>query len=840
MAQLKEKEVYELLTKKKEKFGKFNKAIFHLHTPASYDYCLYEKNRAKADKDKDNYKNLTDDDLYDIAIKEKLLLDKGQLNYDKDIFDSVKEYISYLLIADRIVRNNIKTVVISDHNTITGYKKLTKAISIYTKCKMTNCYPEIILGIEISCADLNHIIGMFDTRKYKDIQDFIEKYIMDEQKGTYLSSIDVIEKIKEMEGYFYIAHINTSDIFKKHFLSSGYKEKLFSIPELKIIGISDKKAKEEVTKNLKKYAKNKKFNFLLDSDSHSIDTIPSKIIWLKGKKTDFRIIKDLYRDYEITVSLDKPKEVNQYIKGIIIENDKENFLCSKEFLKNDKDKYLVMNFSHSLNCIIGGRGSGKSTILNIIEFLLSLQANSPNNLEMICKHKCIWVIYKYITKEYIIKLLPPKKEFHDDNIMKCFKTLPDGYITYNSQLQWDEEQIKKYTLRHYMKLYEVKKDDNGNIDIKDCKTSKITILEKLFRKAYSINELVKIAGDSYLTNEYISKLIFQNEDLSRSKSLKSVMTLKQLENNIKNLSETKKNRFTQVSKVINKYNTLNKKNLKIIYSQKENINLSRLNLNIINKNGYIKINEKVYNIRAESIIYYFYSLIKKIGVCQFFTLLINKDVKKMIELGSLNEYSETFGQKEVNMGIEQVSINNSDKILTEVVNDIVVDYRSSEINNLLREYINDMDEFSLEFNVNSNTSGQKDIFRNIHQLSLGQKVVAMLTFILSYSDFSHDYTPLILDQPEDNLDSQYIYNNLVKQLKKVKEKRQVIIATHNSTIVTNAKTENVIVMKSNNEMGWVENNGYPTEPKILRNIVKYLEGGKESFNHKKSLYEEIL
>ena len=212
----------------------------------------------------------------------------------------------------------------------------------------------------------------------------------------------------------------------------------------------------------------------------------------------------------------------------------------------------------------------------------------------------------------------------------------------------------------------------------------------------------------------------------------------------------------------------------------------------------------------------------------------------MIELGSLNEYSETFGQKEVNMGIEQVSINNSDKILTEVVNDIVVDYRSSEINNLLREYINDMDEFSLEFNVNSNTSGQKDIFRNIHQLSLGQKVVAMLTFILSYSDFSHDYTPLILDQPEDNLDSQYIYNNLVKQLKKVKEKRQVIIATHNSTIVTNAKTENVIVMKSNNEMGWVENNGYPTEPKILRNIVKYLEGGKESFNHKKSLYEEIL
>lgn len=46
----------------------------------------------------------------------------------------------------------------------------------------------------------------------------------------------------------------------------------------------------------------------------------------------------------------------------------------------------------------------------------------------------------------------------------------------------------------------------------------------------------------------------------------------------------------------------------------------------------------------------------------------------------------------------------------------------------------------------------------------------MLTFILSYSDFSNDYTPLIIDQPEDNLDSQYIYNNLVEELKKSKRR----------------------------------------------------------------------
>lgn len=125
-------------------------------------------------------------------------------------------------------------------------------------------------------------------------------------------------------------------------------------------------------------------------------------------------------------------------------------------------------------------------------------------------------------------------------------------------------------------------------------------------------------------------------------------------------------------------------------------------------------------------------------------------------------------------------------------------------------------------------------------MSLGQKVVALLTFILSYSKFSNDNTPLIIDQPEDNLDSQYIYNNLVKQLRKIKEKRQIIIATHNSTIVINSKTENVIVMKSDNTKGWMETYGYPAEKSIINNVLNYLEGGKESFNHKRTIYEDFL
>ncbi|UTI42688.1 hypothetical protein NKG37_02735 [Niallia sp. RD1] len=88
--------------------------------------------------------------------------------------------------------------------------------------------------------------------------------------------------------------------------------------------------------------------------------------------------------------------------------------------------------------------------------------------------------------------------------------------------------------------------------------------------------------------------------------------------------------------------------------------------------------------------------------------------------------------------------------------------------------------------------------------------------------------------------SQYIYINLVESLKKIKNKRQVIIVTHNPSIVTNAGAEQVIVLASNNGKGWVEAQGYHGNAKITKHILQYLEGGEESFLHKMETYKTIL
>ena len=159
----------------------------------------------------------------------------------------------------------------------------------------------------------------------------------------------------------------------------------------------------------------------------------------------------------------------------------------------------------------------------------------------------------------------------------------------------------------------------------------------------------------------------------------------------------------------------------------------------------------------------------------------------------------------------------------------------------LKIIVGQIEEFRLLFNINSSTTSNKgEDYRNIRNLSLGQKVVAKLDFILGYGTYIGDKRPLIIDQPEDNLDNQYIYHNLVKQLRKVKQERQVIIATHNATIVTNAMTDQVCVMNSDGKHGWVERTGYPSEEKIKRDIVNYLEGGVESFKHKSKIYRAVL
>ena len=98
--------------------------------------------------------------------------------------------------------------------------------------------------------------------------------------------------------------------------------------------------------------------------------------------------------------------------------------------------------------------------------------------------------------------------------------------------------------------------------------------------------------------------------------------------------------------------------------------------------------------------------------------------------------------------------------------------------------------------------------------------------------------PILIDQPEDDLDKSFIFEDIVKKLRSEKERRQFIIATHDANIAVLGDAEQMIVLHSDNEK-IIQNKCIMNsidDHKIKVEVEKLLEGGKEAFNKRKNKY----
>ncbi len=116
--------------------------------------------------------------------------------------------------------------------------------------------------------------------------------------------------------------------------------------------------------------------------------------------------------------------------------------------------------------------------------------------------------------------------------------------------------------------------------------------------------------------------------------------------------------------------------------------------------------------------------------------------------------------------------------------------------------------------------------------SLGQRASALILFLLAQKDSGL----IIIDQPEDDLDNQTIYEDVIKVLRKLKGTIQFIFATHNANIPVLGDSEQIISCCCENdsfhaEIGSIDN------PQIQQKIVEIMEGGEEAFRRRKDIYE---
>jgi ATPase subunit of ABC transporter with duplicated ATPase domains len=125
--------------------------------------------------------------------------------------------------------------------------------------------------------------------------------------------------------------------------------------------------------------------------------------------------------------------------------------------------------------------------------------------------------------------------------------------------------------------------------------------------------------------------------------------------------------------------------------------------------------------------------------------------------------------------------------------------------------------------------------KKFDDLSAGWKTSVLLDIILGYEG---DIAPLIIDQPEDNLATNYINHGLINAIKKIKAKKQVILVSHNATIPMLGDAQNIILCQ-NKEKLYIRSSrleGRLDGKNMVDYIAEITDGGKSSIKKRVKKY----
>ena len=191
-----------------------------------------------------------------------------------------------------------------------------------------------------------------------------------------------------------------------------------------------------------------------------------------------------------------------------------------------------------------------------------------------------------------------------------------------------------------------------------------------------------------------------------------------------------------------------------------------------------------------------------------------------------------------------VVADNVAKLINAIVDGTIHLIRNKTPENVLRELLGDW------YNSTYKVSMDGDL---IDEMSPGKKALVLLKMLISLAEST---CPILVDQPEDDLDNRSIFDELIPFIKKKKIMRQIIVVTHNANVVLGADSEEVIVANQNGKnspnkkfrfeyrSGSIEDD-LPEEPGrtdtlgkqgIQQQICDILEGGKSAFDLRKHKY----
>ena len=604
-----------------------------------------------------------------------------------------------------------------------------------------------------------------------------------------------------------------------------------------------------------------------------------------------------------------------------------------------------IQFDEKMNCIMGGRGTGKSTILYFLKSALSLDSQSgstneilKNNLgvgEIIVEVEALNGDLYRIVKTYNEEPQPhklPDQEFI--SLIRIINEIECDFYETNQIEKIGRSPLERLSLidkKIQNQLNEnIKLVSKTQIDLEsnaqDIKTSNFRINQihdSLSQYGNVSEEIVEFKLNEPIDIKPEEKLEFENADDNEKKRTdekrfynKASILYNDLQNQINLFNNDLKENFT--SAILNSSNFLNKdlinkditlledNNLEIIKRLKEIDNLLKSNSQIIatNYNDVIKVHEKQqaefvnlkqkfdknrdyfnkYNLltnrlkeketleqevkerefkkgrlieERRNLIEKFNNLKNEIfslrlSAIQEINEILEGDVKITLKFSGIKtEFEERLkdalrgsGLKYNELVVKIVDsfkpdqfaniIHEKDVEKLKLISGID-EYRSNSLINALFEteeiykiesiYCDDLPDFKLKIEGDV----LRENYRNSDELSMGQRCTTVLPIIFAVSE-----NPLIIDQPEDNLDNKYISEKIHNIIKSQKENRQLIFITHNPNIPVLSDSEYNLFLNYENKKSKILKEGDVENVKV--EILKILEGGEKAFKIRKEKY----
>lgn len=784
-----------------ERGSEWRKWDLHLHTASSYDYEY-----RGSDADQKLVDSLIAKNISVAAITDHFVIDEDRIKSLREKTSEITFFPGVELRTDKGDTNIHVILIFSDKSDL---RTLCENFNVFKRCNGKNYDDD-----EKVYWDYNDIVKFA-----KDNKALISIHAGRKSNGVDRRITNSLEHNQAVKEEF----IQTADIYEMGQSRDldDYRKKVF--PSLGIIK-----------------------PMIICSDNHNPSFYDCSL-WIKAEPSFEGLRQILYEpETRICIQENKPDEKLGY-----------NILDSIE-LNNEKTWKQTIYFNQNLNTIIGGRSTGKSSLLKIL--------------------------YKKIEddRETDVYL---NSELENDKVKVNWVTEGNSEIEYFCQGRMHDLAENQEELNKVVRSI-IKNTDNGNeiLSFESKQESKKTeIIEKtaslfaLNNEIYSKNENIKEIGSSIAISEEINKIKKKIEDVSGQENseeiikaytslceelnncqnkLKNLEIIKETLNSLQNipdfiskdikikiesidedqdfLVDLKKDfedfahqikqqfdiflekKLSKILELINKYS----KDSELLCSNENykkgeelknnNVIFNNLNRNLAEENrklAQVLILEKERDLKEKQR----EELLNKITMIHSSMIDEGKSICLKLKCNADNlQIKASFSMLE-----KQLREFYEEKFNSRVQNNLKVDefikkYRESSENDFIKKFVENLlnKKYTLKGSNNEQNVASDFLSRcwfsinydivyqkdKFLEMSPGKQAFVILKMLL---DFSKKTCPILIDQPEDSLDNRAIYTELVAYLRKKKVERQIILVTHNANIVVGADAEQVIVANQN-------------------------------------------